>query len=644
MTSNGGDATAPARRPAMSAGTMDLYRELLDALGAVVWESEPDPQRFVGLDTIHPEDRSRVRGACARVIERCADDRVEYRLLEPDGRTRRIRNAFRAVCDNGRARRLVGAMLDVTDSDEPRPREGSPGTTAHTAAEAALLEREHVYQSTFDDALIGLAQTSLEGRFLLVNRRLCDLLGYTPDELKAVDFMTISHPDDVAQDVDAKERMIAGAIDRYTREKRYRRKDGGFVWTNLTVSLHCRVSGEPSYFITTIEDITERKRAEEEARQLHKMEAIGRLAGGIAHDFNNLLTAIVGYADLALTQLGADNPVSRDLQEIRVAGQSAASLTRQLLAFSRKQMLQPVVLDLNMVVTRLNGLLVRLIGEHIRLEWRLARPLDRVTADPGQIEQVILNLALNARDAMPRGGTLSIETANVELDAGYASNHPEAAAGRHVLLAISDTGVGMDRAVQKHVFEPFYTTKEVGKGTGLGLATVYGIVKQSGGSIFVYSEPGRGTTFKIFLPCADVAAEVAIAQPHTVRALDGHETILLVEDQPEVRAVARVALTRHGYTVLEASQGDEALRIEKDHHERIHLLLTDVVMPAMGGRELAQRLRERRPDVRVLYTSGYTDDAIVHHGVIEPGVAFIQKPFTPTGLLRKVREVLDGRE
>jgi two-component system cell cycle sensor histidine kinase/response regulator CckA len=303
-----------------------------------------------------------------------------------------------------------------------------------------------------------------------------------------------------------------------------------------------------------------------------------------------------------------------------------------------------VVLDLNMVVTRLNGLLTRLIGEHIRLEWRLARPLDRVTADPGQIEQVILNLALNARDAMPRGGTLSIETANVELDAGYASNHPEATAGKHVLLAISDTGVGMDRAVQRHVFEPFYTTKEVGKGTGLGLATVYGIVKQSGGSIFVYSEPGRGTTFKIVLPSADVAAEVALVQPHTVRALDGHETILLVEDQPEVRAVARVALTRHGYTVLEASQGDEALRIERDHHERIHLLLTDVVMPAMGGRELAQRLLQRRPDIRVLYTSGYTDDAIVHHGVIESGVAFIQKPFTPTSLLHKVREVLDGRE
>ncbi len=735
----------------MPAEAMDLYRELLDRLGALVWESDPDPRRFVGLDTVHPEDRPRVRAACARAIENCTDDRVEYRVLTPDGRTRWIRNSFRAVCQNGRARRLVGAMLDVTDSHGLQQREGyyramvdnsvdaiallnrdgtirfvtasverltgfipdelvgsqafdrihpddrasvsdafgraleQPGlpisveyrgqhkdgswrhrkvvgvnrlddpavaavvvnyrdTTAHEAAEAALLERERVYEATFDEALIGLAQTSLEGRFLLVNRRLCDLLGYTPEELRALDFMAISHADETAQDVDAKERLIAGTLDRHTREKRYRRKDGSFIWASLTVSLHRHVSGDPSYFIATLEDITERKRAEEEARQLHKMEAIGRLAGGIAHDFNNLLTAIVGYADLALNQLGADDPVSRDIQEIRVAGQSAASLTRQLLAFSRKQMLQPEVLDLNVVVTRLSGLLRRLIAEHIRLEWKPQIALNRVRADPGQIEQVILNLALNARDAMPRGGTLSIETANVELDAAYAADHPGATTGKHVMLAISDTGIGMDRAVQDHVFEPFYTTKEPGKGTGLGLATVYGIVKQSGGSIFVYSEPARGTTFKIFLPCSDLAAEVVPAQPHTARAFVGNETILLVEDQPEVRAVARAALTRHGYTVLEANQGEEALQIEQNHHERIHLLLTDVVMPAMSGRELAQRLLQRRPDVRVLYASGYTDDAILHHGVIESGVAFIQKPFSPTSLLRKVREVLEGRK
>jgi CheY-like chemotaxis protein len=371
------------------------------------------------------------------------------------------------------------------------------------------------------------------------------------------------------------------------------------------------------------------------------MEAIGRLAGGIAHDFNNLLTAILGYADLALNQLSVDDPVSRDVQEIRAAGTSAASLTRQLLAFSRKQMLQPEVIDLNTIVLRLTGLLTRLLGEEVRLEWLLHKPLDRVRADPGQIEQVLLNLALNARDAMPRGGNLSIKTANVELDAAYASNHPGAAVGKQVMLAISDTGIGMDRAVQEHLFEPFYTTKELGKGTGLGLATVYGIVKQSGGSIFVYSEPQLGTTFKVFLPRAEHVAGIPDVEPHQPLELAGGETILLVEDQPEVRAVARAILARQGYTVLEAGHGKDALQIVEHHHDDIHLLLTDVVMPAMSGRELAQRLLEQRPHVRVLYTSGYTDEAIVHHGVIEPGVAFIQKPFTTVNLLRKVREVLD---
>jgi CheY-like chemotaxis protein len=374
------------------------------------------------------------------------------------------------------------------------------------------------------------------------------------------------------------------------------------------------------------------------------MEAIGRLAGGIAHDFHNLLIVIVGYADLVLNQLNTDDPVCRDIQEIRAAGKRAASLTRQLLAFSRRQILQPQVLDLNMIVSRMDGLLRRLIGEDVRLECRSEQSLDRVRADPGEIEQVILNLALNARDAMPQGGTLAIETANVELDRAYMSDHPDATAGRHVMLAISDTGIGMDDAAQTHLFEPYYTTKGPGKGTGLGLATVYGIVKQSGGSILVHSEPEHGTTFKVFLPRVEPVVEAAGVQPDTPRALGGSETILLVEDQPEVRAVARAMLTRHGYTVLEASQGKEALEIEQDHHEEIHLLLTDVVMPAMSGHELARRLLQRRPHVRMLYTSGYTHDASVPHDVIESGVAFIEKPFTPADLLRKVREVLDGRE
>jgi two-component system cell cycle sensor histidine kinase/response regulator CckA len=504
------------------------------------------------------------------------------------------------------------------------------------------VERAPLYQAIFDEALIGLAQTGLDGRFLLVNRCLCELLGYTSHELTSVDFMTISHPDEVEQDLEARARLIGGAMDRYTRDKRYRRKDGTYVWTALAVRLHRQVGGEPHYFLTVIEDITERKRAEEEARQLHKMEAVGRLAGGIAHDFNNLLTAIVGYAALALQQLKADDPIASDIRDIHAAGVSAASLTRQLLAFSRKQMLQPQVLDLNMVVTRMRELLRRLIGEHIQLEWKPLTRLDRVRADSGQIEQVILNLAINARDAMPSGGTLSIETANIELDDEYVADHPGAATGKHVMLAISDTGIGMDAAVQEHLFEPFFTTKELGKGTGLGLATVYGIVKQSGGSIYVYSEPEQGTTFKIFLPCADHMADEVQVGSSALRVLGGSETILLVEDQPEVRSVTRAALTRRGYTVIEASQGEEALQIVEGHPGTIHLLLTDVVMPAMGGRELARRLLHRRPHLRVLYTSGYADTAIVHHGVVESDVAFIQKPYTPDSLLHKVREVLDS--
>jgi two-component system cell cycle sensor histidine kinase/response regulator CckA len=637
----------PAQTMDFHRDSRDLYRAIVEnSVDAIALLDHDGTIRFVtnsverlsgytadelvgsnALDRIHPDDRASVSDAFQRALEQPGVPvSVEYRGQHKDGSWR-----HREVVGVNRLDDPAIAAVVINYRD----------TTAQKKAETAFLERERVYQSMFDEALIGLAQTSLDGGFLLVNRRLCDLLGYAPEELRGVEFITISHPDEVAQDVEAKERLIAGVIDRYTREKRYRRKDGSFVWTNLTVSLHRHASGEPSYFIATIEDITERKRAAEEARQVHKLEAIGRLAGGIAHDFSNLLTAIVGYADLALNQLSADNPVSLDIQQIRAAGNSAASLTRQLLAFSRKQVLQPQVLDLNVIVSRMNALLRRLIGDHIRLEWRPQTPLERVSADPGQIEQIILNLALNARDAMPRGGALSIETANVELDRAYVSDHPGATVGKHVMLAVGDTGIGMDDAARKRLFEPFYTTKELGKGTGLGLATVYGIVKQSGGSISVDSEPELGTIFKVFLPRVEHVSDITGEQ---AGAPGGTETILLVEDQPEVRAVARTSLTRHGYTVLEASRAEEALQIFRNIREEIHLLLIDVVMPTMSGRELARLLLQQRPHARVLYTSGYSDDAIVHQGVIEPGVAFIQKPFTPSSLLRKVRDVLDARE
>ena len=390
---------------------------------------------------------------------------------------------------------------------------------------------------------------------------------------------------------------------------------------------------------TKMEDA--RRALEEQLEQSRKMEAVGRLAGGVAHDFNNLLTAILGYSNLVLEELEPGHPARADVEQMRRAGESAASLTQQLLAFSRKQILQPQVLELNQVVTRAESLLQRLIGEHIRLVTALDPSLDRVNADPGQLEQVIVNLAINARDAMPEGGNLTIETANVELDEAYVRQHGGSSPGAHVMLAVSDTGVGMDAETRARIFEPFFTTKRRGEGTGLGLSTVYGIVTQSGGSIQVYSEPMHGTTFKVYFPRAS-EPERQGAVPAPADALEGTETILLAEDQPEVRSVARAVLERYGYQVLEASHGHEALRILRAHQQKIHLLLSDVVMPSMSGPELARLVQLEEPGIRVLYASGYTDDAIVRHGVLDPGVAFLQKPFTPTALLRKIRELLDA--
>jgi CheY-like chemotaxis protein len=342
-----------------------------------------------------------------------------------------------------------------------------------------------------------------------------------------------------------------------------------------------------------------------------------------------------------LGTLGPDHPSSKDIAEVRHAGESAARLTRQLLAFSRRQILQPRVLDLNQIVERMDALVRRVIGEDVVFETRLSDTLKRVNADPGQIEQVLMNLAVNARDAMPDGGQLTIETADVDLDESYVSRHGGASPGPHVMLAMSDTGVGMNDETLRRVFEPFFTTKEAGKGTGLGLATVYGIVKQSHGSIWVYSEPGHGSTFKIYLPAIASQGSADTSDEETPRRLTGMETVLIVEDQAEVRGVIRTTLRRNGYTVLEATNGQEALALSRGHAGPIHLLFTDVVMPGLSGRRVAEILTAERRDMRVLYTSGYTDDAIVRHGVLEPGLAFLQKPYTSSAMLRKLRSTLD---
>jgi PAS domain S-box-containing protein len=390
------------------------------------------------------------------------------------------------------------------------------------------------------------------------------------------------------------------------------------------------------------EDVTEEKGLEERYRQAQKMEAIGQLAGGVAHDFNNLLTIINGYSDFLLQKIPPGDPSRGLLEEIYAAGERSASLTRQLLAFSREQVVAPRPVDLNAVVADTEKLLCRVIGEDIQLRLSLAPGLGTVQADPGQVEQVLMNLAVNARDAMPRGGKLGIETANIECAEGDAHTHAGVRSGPYALLAVSDTGCGMTAEVKARIFEPFFTTKEVGKGTGLGLAIVHRIVQHAGGRVEVDSEPGIGTTFKVYLPRIDLPARPGQSLSHLGAPPAGTETILLAEDDGGVRALTRHVLTGRGYSVLEAADGNEALRIAEGHRGPIHLLVTDVVMPGRGGRQVAERLLDLYPEAKVLFLSGYTDDTVCRHGVLQEEVHFLRKPFSPLALTCKVREVLDG--
>ncbi|HYT83053.1 MAG TPA: response regulator [Gemmatimonadales bacterium] len=504
-----------------------------------------------------------------------------------------------------------------------------------------LEERLRSVVATVPDVLFSLSPDG--GQVHYISPAAAHVFGYTPEEVAAerdLWYQRLS-PEDVAKVRACRERAAATGQSQ-TVEYRFRRRDDAVRWIETSF---IPVRGERGTVLRLdgiSRDITEQRKLEEQFRQAQKMEAVGRLAGGVAHDFNNLLTVITSYSDILLEDLAPHDPRRADMEEIRKAAISAAGLTRQLLAFSRQQVLEPRVLNLNAVVTNTEKLLRRLLGEDVQLVTAPAPQLGAVKADPGQLEQVIVNLAVNARDAMPEGGKLTIETANAVMDEAYVRDHPLAKPGPYVMLAVSDTGAGMDEQTQRRIFEPFFTTKEPGKGTGLGLATVYGIVKQSGGFIWVYSEPGHGTTFKIYLPRVAEPVETVTPPAALGESLRGSETVLLAEDAAAVRAVTRQVLDRLGYTVLEAPNGAAALHLATKHHGPIHLLLTDVIMPELGGRQLAQQLIALRPELRVLYASGYTDDAVVRHGVLTPGVAYLQKPFTPDVLARKVREVLDS--
>jgi len=513
---------------------------------------------------------------------------------------------------------------------------------ARQTAERAFMRSEERLAFALQAAGIGAWETDFASGVVRWSEMLEALHGLAPGTFEGTldAFFGCIHPDD--------QLAVREALDRSTRLRtdsdllyRARWPDGQLRWLSVRGRRFYDDAGTLIRAAGIGMDVTRHREMEDRVRQAQKMEAVGQLAGGIAHDFNNLLTAILGYCMLTLETLEPTHPMRQDIEAIQKAAESAASLTGQLLAFSRRQILQLQLVDLNAVVARADSLLQRLIGDHISLVARTIEPLEGIAADPSQIEQIIMNLAINARDAMPDGGTLTIETANVELDEAYAARHPGSSAGPHVMLAVSDTGTGMDEATQARVFEPFFTTKKRGEGTGLGLATVYGIVKQSGGSIWVYSEIGRGTTFKVYFPRA-AQFHASPRQDEAAASRDGVETILIAEDQPEVRAAARAALTRHGYVVLEASGGDEALQIIREYPERIHLLLTDVVMPGMSGRDLVEHVHASHPDIRVLFTSGYTDDTIVRHRILDSDVPFLQKPFTPPSLLKKVRQVLDS--
>ncbi|MCG3209516.1 MAG: Sensor histidine kinase RcsC [Anaerolineae bacterium] len=581
--------------------------------------------------TLHPDDLPAVNVIRLAALENSQNYHAQYRIFRPDGEMRHI-EAYATIQrdDAGQPLRIIGVNRDITDQ---------------MLATRALERSEARYRLLFDNNPHPMWVNNLEDlTFMAVNNAAVARYGYSREEFLAMTIKDICPAEDVSNllaDVD-RERPVL----QHSGEWRHRLKDGQIIDVEIDSHL-IEFDGQPAALVLA-QDITDRKQLEEENVKLttqfyqaQKMEAIGQLAGGIAHDFNNLLVPIMGYAEMGQMTLSPDDPLQANFNHISQAADRAANLTRQILAFSRQQILEMKVLDLNQVVTDFQEMLGRLLPESINLHIHLNPRLRLITADQGQLEQVLMNLAINARDAMPGGGVLTIETDLAPLDQAYASLHSGAKPGLYVLLAISDTGHGMDAATQQRIFEPFFTTKGRGHGTGLGLATVFGIIKQHQGNIWVYSEPGQGTTFKIYLPVvSDQRIQSPVHKDTPIDQLTGSETVLIVEDEDGVRQLVIHALQACGYQVLEAASPAQALELVAGYTEVIHLLLTDVIMPEMNGRQLYTRLVQQRPDLLVLFMSGYTDNVIVHHGALDPDVAFLAKPFSMQTLLQKVREVL----
>ena len=578
-------------------------------------------------DTYAPQDVTRVEEEIRESLRKSGKWHGPMNIHRGDGSALPVEMTITALPDGG----VVCVSRDMT---------------AKRDAENARAQAEAKYRMLVEQvaAISYIAELGMHGEWLYVSPQVETMFGFSAEE-----WLTDSrawtmhvHPEDHKIVEAAEEASERG--ERFQAEYRVVRKDGRVIWVSDTAVV-VEGSNEHPLMEGIIVDITERKQLETQLQQARRMEAIGRLAGGIAHDFNNLLTIIKGYTELALKRPRISPELQADVERIEDASERASSLVRQLLAFSRRQVLQPKLLDLNSIVLGLDKLLRRLMDEDISMTTVPRKDIGTIKADPAQMEQVIMNLVVNARDAMPKGGRLTVETANVDLDAAYASDHATVKPGRYVMLAVSDTGMGMSPETVAHIFEPFYTTKESGRGTGLGLSTVYGIVKQSGGYIWVYSEVGRGSSFKVYLPRVEQAPEALPAVKPASGEQKGSETILLVEDQPQVRELARMVLSEKGYSVLVTSSPEDAESACATHGANIHLLLTDLILPGISGRELAKRLTARHPNMRVLYMSGYTfsimAQAGAQSGILEDGVAFLQKPFTPSALSERVREVLD---